>query len=70
VQASLISPLSTSVGAISPAIQDVILLGAVALAIAKQKQILYPGMSPDPNYSEPLRPGPLPAQFLEPTHSK
>lgn len=64
VQASLIAPLSTSVGAIFPAIRNVILLGAVALSIAKRKQFLYPGTSPDPNYSEPLPPGSFGCPFF------
>jgi cytochrome P450 len=64
LQASFIAPLTKAVGNVSPSLRNAVLLGVAALAIAKRQQILYPGTSPDPNYSEPLPPGSLGCPFI------
>jgi cytochrome P450 len=64
LHAGLLAPLTKAVGNVSPALRNGVLLGAAALAIAKRQQILYPGTSPDPNYSEPLPPGSFGCPFF------
>ena len=64
LHAGLLAPLTKAVGSVSPALRNGVLLGAAALAIAKRQQILYPGTSPDPNYSEPLPPGSFGCPFF------
>lgn len=66
---SFYTPLSKVVGAVSPTLRSCILLGVTAIAIStiirgKGQQILYPGTSPDPKYSEPLPPGSLGCPFI------
>jgi cytochrome P450 len=64
LQATSIAPLTKAAGNISPTLRNAILLGAVAIAIAKRQQIFYPGTSPDPKYSEPLPDGSFGCPFF------
>ena len=64
LQASLIAPLAKVALKVSPTLRNAVLLGVAALAIAKRRQLLYPGSSPDPNYSEPLPPGSFGCPFF------
>jgi hypothetical protein len=64
LQLSALPPLTKAVGTASPSVRNAVFLGAAVLAILKRQQILYPGTSPDPKYSEPLPPGTLGCPFF------
>lgn len=64
LQLSALPPLTKAVGIASPSVRNAVFLGAAVLAIFKRQQILYPGTSPDPKYSEPLPPGTLGCPFF------
>lgn len=59
-----IVPVTRALSYVSPALRNVILFGVATLVTLKRQQILYPGSSADPKYSEPLPPGSFGCPFI------
>lgn len=57
--ALLPSTVTNVASRLSPPVRNSLILGAAAVAVYKNRRVLYPGSAPDPDFSEPLPEGSL-----------
>lgn len=57
--ALLPSAVTNVASRLSPPVRNSLILGAAAVAVYKNRRVLYPGSAPDPDFSEPLPEGSL-----------